>query len=461
LFRNLGGGRFVDVTVRAGLGRIPPGFGFGVAAGDYDNDGRVDLFVTRWRGYVLLHNRGDGGFDDATDRMGLGGDRDWPTSAAFADLDGDGDLDLYVCHYLAWDADHPTVCRSARVPGRVVSCLPHEFPARPDHLFRNDGGRFVDVTESAGIVDGDGRGLGVAAADFDGDGRVDLYVANDQTPNALYVNNGGMTFEERGFVLGAACGSDGVARAGMGVACGDLDGDGRLDVVVTNFYRESASFFRNLGGGFTDVSKPSGLAGATLFRLGFGAAAFDADADGRLDLAMANGHVSDERPESPYEMPPQLLLGGPRGRLIDVSDAAGPPWGRAGIGRGLAVGDLDDDGRLDVVIVLQNAPAIVARNTTDGGRWLRLKLEGVASNRDAAGAVVTVRADGKTQKAWRVGGGSYLSSSDPRVHFGLGAAAVVDELSVAWPSGRVDTYRDLAANAFYVIREGDRAPRRP
>ena len=194
LFHNRGDGSFEDVSDAAGISALPPGFGFGVTAGDYDNDGKTDLFVTRWRSYVMLRNRGDGTFENMTDRAGLGGNRDWPTSAAFADFDGDGDLDLYVCHYLLWDAENPPVCHSARVPGRVGSCLPRSFPAEPDHLFRNDGGRFIDVTGEAGIVDRDGRGLGVIAADLDGDGRTDLYVANDQSANYVFLNRGGMYF---------------------------------------------------------------------------------------------------------------------------------------------------------------------------------------------------------------------------------------------------------------------------
>jgi len=455
LFRNKGDGTFEDVSAGAGVSAASPGFGFGVTSGDFDNDGKPDLFVTRWRSYLLLHNRGDGTFEDATERAGLGGDRDWPTSAAFADLDGDGDLDLYVCHYLEWDAENPTVCRSGRFPDRVGSCMPRQFPARPDHLFRNDGGRFVDVTEQSGIVDRDGRGLGVVAADLDGDGRVDLYVANDQSPNYLFLNRGGLRFEEAGFASGAACGADGVFRAGMGVACGDLDGDGRPDLAVTNFYRESTSVYHNLGDGmFTDRTAASGSAGPSLFLLGFGVALFDANNDGRLDLATANGHVNDERPAVPYAMNAQLLLGGPGGRFTDASAAAGPPWRRAVVGRGLAAGDLDNDGRIDLVFVPQNDPAVVARNTGEGGHFLTARLEGTSSNREGVGARVSAVAGGRTFVTWRVGGGSYQSACDPRVHLGLGPARRVDELAVAWPSGRVDRFHNVAVDSGYLLREG-------
>jgi tetratricopeptide (TPR) repeat protein len=461
LFRNRGDGTFVDVSDAAGISSLPAGFGFGVTAGDFDGDGHTDLFVTRWRAYLLLRNRGDGTFEDATAAAGLAGDRDWPTSAAFADFDQDGDLDLYVCHYIVWDALNPTTCRLLHYPDRVGSCLPRQFPARPDHLFRNDGGRFVDVTGAAGIVDADGRGLGVVAADLDSDGLVDLYVANDQSPNYLFRNRGQLRFEEVGFLAGAACGADGVFRAGMGVACGDLDGDGWPDLAVTNFYRESSSLFRNLGDGtFTDATARSGLGAPSLDRLGFGIAMFDANNDGHLDLATANGHVNDERPAVPCAMASQLFLGGQARRLIDVSDTAGPPWKRAVIGRALAIGDLDNDGRLDVVIVPQREPMIVARNTTDGGHWLTLALEGTRSNRGGVGACVTVRAGGRLLRAWSTGGGSYQSASEPRLHFGLGPETRIDELTVAWPSGRVDRLGPLAVRpgAGYRIREGAAHP---
>ncbi|HEV3021668.1 MAG TPA: FG-GAP-like repeat-containing protein, partial [Pirellulales bacterium] len=250
LFRNRGDGTFEDATERSGISRMTRGFGHGVTVGDIDNDGHPDLFITRWRSYALYHNRGDGTFEDITVAAGLGGDRDWPTSAAFADLDNDGDLDLYVCHYLTWDAEHPPLCKRVTVaapsersePGQNFNyCTPRPFAAVPDHLFRNDGGRFVDITAEAGIVDQDGRGLGVVAVDVDDDGRVDLFVANDTTANYLWHNLGGMKFEEVGFSNGVACNADGAFQAGMGTACGDLDGDGRPDLFVTNFYGESTT----------------------------------------------------------------------------------------------------------------------------------------------------------------------------------------------------------------------------
>ncbi len=413
LFRNRGDGSFEDVSQRSGIAGMKRGFGHGVTVGDFDNDGHPDLFLTRWRSYALYHNRGDGIFEDFTERAGLGGDRDWPTSAAFADLDNDGDLDLYVCHYLKWDAEHPTICNrntfaapSDRVePGQKYNyCTPRLFPALADHLFRNDAGRFVDVTAEAGMVDHSGRGLGVVAADLDEDHRVDLVVANDTTANYVWHNNGGMRFEEIGITSGVACNASGAFQAGMGTALGDLDSDGRPDLFVTNFYGESTTYFRNLGSGmFSDETAAIGLAGPSRFLLGFGIAAFDANNDGWLDLATANGHVNDDRPDYPYAMPASLLIGSRDGRLTDVTSSAGDPWAVPRVARGLAVGDLDNDGRTDVVVLPQQSPLAYLHNQTEGGHSVTFLLEGTASNRDAVGAVVTMTAGGRRRRAWRSG----------------------------------------------------------
>jgi tetratricopeptide (TPR) repeat protein len=455
LFRNLGQGQFNDVTAEVGLERCKGGYGHGVAVGDYDNDGRPDLFVTRWRSYALYHNTG-GRFEDVTEPAGLGGDRDWPTSAAFADFDGDGDLDLYVCHYLKWDSAHPKICTDAKTRQNFY-CTPRDFEALPDHLFRNDGGRFVDVSDQAGItaIDKDGRGLGVLAADLDGDGKVDLFVANDMSANFFLFNRGGLRFEDRAQAAGLAANADGGYQAGMGIACGDADGDGRLDLAVTNFYGESTTLFHNLGRGFfADRSAASGIAAVSKYLLGFGASFLDVDADGQLDLATANGHVNDGRPFYPYAMPAQLLLGAGGGRFFDATEAASPAWTLPRVGRGLASGDLDNDGRIDLVLVAQDGPLAYLHNQVSGGHWLGLKLEGTANNRDAIGARVSVLATGRTQVAQRFGGGSYASASDTRLHFGLGKADRVESVTVVWPSGRTDTYRDLPADNYVWLREG-------
>lgn len=459
LFRNKRDGTFEDATASAGLAEFARGYGLGVAVGDVDNDGHPDLFITRYRSYALYRNRGDGTFEEATERFGLGGDRDWPTSAAFGDLDGDGDLDLYVCHYCVWDAEHPRLCPDP-VRKTFAYCAPQYVPPRPDHLFRNDGGHFVDVTREAGIVDSHGRGLGVVICDLNDDGRLDIYVANDQTANFLFVNRGDMRFEEVAEAAGVASSGEGVYQASMGIACGDVDGDGRPDLAVTNFYSESTTLYQNRGNGiFADATTALGLAAPTRHRLGFGIAMLDTNNDGWLDLATANGHVDDFRPAIPYQMAAQLLLGVGRGRMVDATASAGAPWLVPRVARGLAAGDLDNDGRPDLLITALDGPLAYFHNHTAGGAWLTLALEATAGHRDAVGARVVVTAGGRRQTAWRVGGGSFQSACDPRLHFGLSGATAADAVEVTWPSGRVDRFGPLRAGTGYLLREADALPR--
>ncbi len=456
LFRNKGNGTFEDVSVQSRIASLPRGYGHGVAVGDVDNDGRPDLFVTRWQSYALYRNKGDGTFEDITDKAGLGGGRDWPTSAAFADLDGDGDLDLYVCHYLEWNSEHPGGCWD-RARNVFAFCGPPGFRSMPDHLFRNDGGRFVDISSEAGIIDRTGQGLGVLASDFDGDGSVDLFVANDQSAKFLFLNRGNLRFEEVGHVAGVASNASGLYQASMGVAGGDLNRDGQIDLAVTNFYSEYTALYQNLGAGvFVDHSAECGLTVASRFRLGFGIAFLDFNNDGRLDLVTANGHVDDSRTDVAQQMPAQLFAGADGGyKLVDVTDRAGPDFQVPLLGRGLAAGDLDNDGRVDLVIVAQNQPVVYFHNQTEGGRSLTLLLEGTSSNRDAVGTRVAVESGERRQVAWRTGGGSYQSASDPRLHFGLGMADHVDSVEVTWPSGRVDRYTGLEPGRGYRLRERD------
>jgi enediyne biosynthesis protein E4 len=355
---------------------------------------------------------------------------------------------------LKWDAEHPQICFDEEKK-RNSYCAPQRFRHLPDHLFRNDGGRFVDVTKEAGINDWHGQGLGVVATDLDDDGRMDLFVANDQSLNYFFRGLGGLKFEEGAEISGLSCNGNGGLQAGMGVACGDLDGDGRPDLGVTNFYNESMTFYQNLGGGvFTDHTGEVGLAVPTRYRLGFGTAFLDVDNDGHLDVAIANGHIDDFRPEIQYAMAAQLLVGSEGGKLTDVSDRAGAPWQVLRVARGLAAGDLDNDGRIDLLIAAQDVPLAYFHNRTTAGHSLTIRLEGTTSNRDAVGARVTVQAGKRRLVRWRFGGGSYQSASDPRLHFGLGDASVVDMLEVAWPSGRSDHFGPLSADAGYLIREG-------
>jgi hypothetical protein len=454
LFRNRGDGTFQDVTAAAGIDSFPRGYGHAVAVGDFDNDGYPDLFITRWRSYALYRNRGDGRFEDLTSAAGLGGDRDWPTSAAYADLDNDGDLDLYVCHYGVWDPDHPRLCIDP-ASKKYLSCDPRLIEALPDHVFRNDGGRFADVTAAAGMTERDGRGLGVVAADLDDDGRIDVFVANDTTANYLFHNLGGFRFEDIGAEAGVSAGAEGGYQAGMGIACGDFDGDGRPDLAVTNFYLESSTFFQNLGQNvFADRTRAIGLAGLSRHRLGFGIALFDANNDGRLDILTANGHVADMRPLVPFAMSAQLFLGASGGRLVDVTERAGAPFSQLHVGRGLATGDLDNDGRLDGLMAAQNEPLFFFHNQTIGqNQFVSFHLEGTKSNRDGVGARLTLVSGERRQVAQRVGGGSYASAGDPRLQFGLGPASVVESLEVRWPSGQIDRYQDLTADSGYSLRE--------
>jgi enediyne biosynthesis protein E4 len=392
-----------------------------------------------------------------TESWGLAGVRDNPTSAAFADLDGDGDLDLYVCHYMIYDPEHPRLCPNDK--GGYFYCDPSKVDPAPDHVFRNDGGRFVDVTREAGFTDPGGRGLGVVAADLDGDNRVDLFVANDGTANYLFHNLGGFRFEEKAHESGVASNAEGGYQAGMGVACADIDGDGRPELLVTNFYGEGTTLYQNLGGNlFTDRSNAYGLRSPTRYVLGFGIAPLDANNDGHVDLMIVNGHVNDNRPFYAYAMPAQLFTGAGNGHLRDVSGLAGACWKVPRVGRGLATGDLDNDGRVDALILAQNEPLADLRNKTQGGHFVTFRLEGVASNRDGVGARVIVMSGGLRQVAQRLGGGSYQSSCDPRLHFGLGANQRVDQVEVHWPSGKVDRYANLPADTGYLLREGSREP---
>ena len=313
------------------------------------------------------------------------------------------------------------------------------------------------MTKEAGIVDEDGRGLGVVIADLDEDGRVDIFVANDMSANFLFRNEGGFRFGEVAAASGCASNAAGGYQAGMGIGCGDGDGDGRPDLAVTNFYGEASTFYQNLGHGlFADRTVASNLSAPTRHVLGFGAFFFDADDDGRLDLVQSNGHVNDFRPGTPYAMPAQLFLGSSAGRLVDVSDRAGDCWKVLRVGRGLAVGDLDDDGRQDVVLLAQGGPLAYFHNqgTSRAERSLTLRLEGRTSNRDAVGAKVIVTSSGRTQTAWRLGGGSFLSACDGRLHFGLGPEATTADVEVHWPSGRVDRHPELKAGGVQRLVEG-------
>ncbi len=453
LFRNRGDGRFEDVTASAGFLESGGGYGHGVAVGDYNNDGFPDLFLTRFDAYELWQNQSDGTFVNVTEAAGLALEVEWPTSAAWADFDNDGDLDLYVCHYLRWDPEHPRLCFDDESK-QPIYCKPLLLESVPDRLFRNNGGIFEDVTAEAGIVDPHGRGLGVVVADLNDDHLLDIYVANDMTANYLYLNRGDFKFEEAGERAGVASSVEGGYQAGMGVDCGDLDRDGLPDLVVTNFYGEGTTYYRNLGSEFfIDASSEIGLA-TSRYLLGFGVALLDSNNDGQLDLASTNGMVNDSRPLFPYAMPTQLLLGNDTGHLVDVTERAGPPWTTPRVGRGMAIGDLDNNGRLDLILVPQDGPLAYLQNQSTEGHFVTIQLVGETSNRDAIGARVSLIFNERELINWRFGGRSYQSSHDPRLHFGLGEYSGPVALEVQWPSGAKDQFENLNVDSGYIIREG-------
>jgi hypothetical protein len=457
LLRNDGGGRFVDASDAAGL--TYKGYGQGVAVADYDADGDPDIYVTRYGRNTLWRNDG-GRFVDATAEAGVGCEL-WSLGAAFFDDDGDGDLDLFVANYFAFDpADAPF----GRTPdGKADYSMPASFPGLPDVLYRNEGnGRFVDATLSAGLA-GSGRGMGCVAADFDDDGRVDVLVANDAEANALWRNRGDGTFEDVAPSVGIDLNAQGQSEANMGIAFGDTDGDGLRDVLITHFFGEHDTLWRGkalTGSGvfYQDETFQAGLGAASRPLTGWGATLSDFDLDGHPDLLVTNGHIRREPTQAyAYENPPILWHNLGDGRFADVTATSGPYFRSLWMGRGLATGDLDDDGDLDAVVVHHHAPSVILWNESPRrGHWLILDLKGSGANPDAVGAVVTVEAGDRRLARGIDGGGSYLSASDRRVHVGLGPAERADRVAVRWPSGSIEARAPLAADR--VVRWAEGAP---
>jgi hypothetical protein len=457
LFRNRGDGSFGDVTVRSGIRHSA--YGMGACAGDYDNDGLTDLYLTNDGPNVLYRNAGNGAFSDVTARAGVGSPL-WSTSCAFADFDRDGRLDLFVTSYVQ-GADQNPFCGRTGTGKLRMYCHPLTFRPSPNVLYHNaGGGTFTNVSVSAGIAPFTGNGLGVAIADYDDDMWPDVFVANDGVPNFLFHNEGNGRFTDRALVAGVSVASDGKARAGMGTAFGDGDGDGRLDLVVTNHETEMHSLFRNAGGGaFTDATASSGIGPATLRYVGFGVVFADLDNDGDLDLAIVNGHVIDNiamfRSGAKHAQQRLLLENTGTGRFRDASALSGPGFAGERVGRTVVSGDVDNDGDLDLLVTSNGQGVELLRN--DGGNRgnaLLLRLVGTRSNRDAIGARLRLTAGGRTQVREVTSGSSYLGQNDPRVHVGLGDATVVAGLEIRWPSGRTEVVQNVAANHLVVIREG-------
>jgi hypothetical protein len=453
LYRQKADGTFEDVTQKAGLAGT--GYDMGVAVGDYDNDGYEDLFVTGYGGNHLYHNNGNGTFADVTEVSGTGGSG-WSTSAAWVDLDNDGRLDLVVLRYLKWDfAD--LWCGEHR-EGYRAYCHPDSFPPATPLVYHNDGnGHFSEITAKSGL-NLPGKGLGIAIADYDRDGRTDVFVANDSMVEFLYHNKGNGTFEEVGLPDEVAVDGDGRTFAGMGVDFADYNNDGLPDLVITTLANQKYALYKNNGdGSFTYASSMSGVAGATLLHSGWGVAFVDYDNDGWKDLIVAQGHDIDtiqlSFPQLRYREP-LLLMHNDGKHLEDVSGASGDVFHEAWVGRGLAVGDIWNDGHVDVVVTTNGGPAYLLRNETpSSNHWLGIKLVGHKSNRDGIGAEIKLTTSKGTQLATVSTAGSYLSSSDKRAHFGLGSDTGAKFIEIRWPSGTVQTLKDVDGDRMLVVDE--------
>ena len=462
LYRNKGGARFEDVTSKAGL--AANGWGQGACVGDYDNDGHDDLFVTYYGQNRLYHNNGRGGFEDVTRAAGLQQSRTrWGTGCAFLDYDRDGRLDLFVANYIDLDLETAPTPRSGvcRYKGIPVACGPPGLQGGKNVLYRNRGdGTFEDVSEKSGITRANGTyGLGVSTLDFDNDGWVDIYVANDSNPSALYRNNHDGTFTDVGVTSGCAYSQDGKPQAGMGVAVGDYDRNGTMDVFKTNFAGDTSTLYANTGKGLCEDRTFAAGIGMNTRWLGWGTAFVDLDNDGWLDLFLTNGHVYPEvrqlKTESGYEQRKIVYRNDGKGRFTDVSERLGPPVTEPKAGRGAAFGDFDNDGQIDVAISNVNDRPDLYRLKGDASHhWITLTLVGVTSNRNAIGArVACVTGDVRQWQEVR-GGGSYLSQNDFRVHFGLALATRVDRVEVRWPGGREEAWDNLEVDTFHTLKEG-------
>jgi hypothetical protein len=459
LYRNNGDGTFKDVTQASGTAASDNhAYKTGVAVGDYDNDGHPDLYITAFGPNRLLRNLGNGRFADLTSAAGVAGAaNEWSTSTGFFDYDRDGDLDLYVANYVDFRIGENPWC-GTRQPGYRMYCNPTIFDGVANRLFRNNGdGTFTDVSKQAGIANPAGKGLGVVFCDFDRDADVDIYVANDLVRNFLYRNNGDGTFQDVAYAAGVGFDINGKPQAGMGVDCGDVDGNGYPELFVTNFSEELNTLYENRGDGlFEDVTQKAGL-GSGFLPLGFGTKMFDIDNDGDLDIHVTNGHVIDNvklyQAKLSYEQP-DLLYENIGGRFRDVSADSGPALRVPRVGRGLAVADFDNDGKVDVAITSVGRKAVLLRNVAaNAGNWLQIRAEGAKSNRFGLGATVRVQTPGRLQIREINNAASYLSSSDTRLHIGLGDAAVVQQLEIQWPSGVRQTLSGVKANQILTVKE--------
>ena len=451
LYRNNRNGTFTDVTKAAGLDLEM--YGMGVAVGDYNNDGFPDILITCVGQNRLFRNTAKGTFVDATQSSGLGGRQGFSTSALWFDFDRDGLLDLFVCNYVKWSADHDVFCS---LDGKHKSyCTPEAYHGETCWLFHNRGdGTFEDVTASSGIFDSSSKSLGVTMLDYDHDGWPDLLVANDTQPNKLYRNQHNGTFKDVAVEAGIAFSAEGKARAGMGVDAADFDNSGSAGVAITNFDNEMVGLYRaSANGTYTDIAGPSGVGIASKDKLGFGCVFLDTGLTGSLDLAIVNGHIDDtvrNVRNVGYAQAPQLFLNDGHGKFREAAAEAGGGFADPKVGRGLAYADFDHDGDLDLLITTNNGPAYLYRNDQlAGNRSIRIRLVGTKSNRDAIGASVRLISGGITQSRMVKGGSSYLSQSELPITFGLGKLDHADRLIIEWPGGRSEDFKNLAAAHSY------------
>ncbi len=460
LYHNNHDGTFTDVTHKVGLDATEI-FEMGVAAGDFDNDGYDDLFVTAYGQSHLFHNNGNGTFTDVTQKAGLGGVQEFSTGAAWVDYDKDGRLDLVVANYVQWSPETDLYCT---LDGKSKSyCTPESYKGTAVRLWHNRGdGTFEDVTKKAGLGDPTSKTLGIAVLDYDGDGWPDLLLSNDTQPNKLYHNNGNGTFTEKAVLAGVAFSEDGVARAGMGVDTADYDRSGHPSLLITNFANQMLSLYHNEGTGlFVDEAPQSEIGRASLLTLGFGCFFFDYDLDGWPDVFVANGHIDPDiqrvQANVKYAMPPHLFRNMGKGQFAEVTKSVGAAFASPRVARGAAYADIYNDGRLDVLMATNGGPAVLFRNEAAGGaanRSLRVKLVGTKSNRDGIGGIVRVTAAGETQTQMMRSGSSYLSASELVLTFGLAQHEKVENIEIKWPSGQVDRLTNISGGQTIVATEG-------
>jgi len=470
LYRNNGDGTFTDVTAASGIHSVGTMF-FGVAVGDFDNDGYPDFYMTGYRHSVLYHNNGDGTFTDVTEKAGVGDDGNWGSAAGWFDYDHDGKLDLLVTNYVQYDVDHPVICGDWRpgahdAPKVSAYCHPDNFPGTSPRLYHNNGdGTFTDVTEKAGLTNKDGKSLAVVLADFNNDGWTDIFIANDTQRNFVYLNNGDGTFRDVSYTSGAGFSEEGKTEAGMNADAADTTNTGRLDLYVSHLDFELNRFYRgNADGTFTDATIASGLGQSNILNSSFGARFFDFDNDGWRDLLVINGHILDNipvyHPDVKYEESRKLYRNAGGGHFVDASGTQPAAFLAPRVGRGLAVGDYDNDGWQDFLVNNNGEAAQLFRNNgasspaAGKNHWLGIRLIGTKSNRDAIGARLKIVAGDFTSYDQAKGGMSYCSAQDPRIYFGLGGHDRVDTIEILWPSGVPEVLHGIAANQIITVEEG-------